>query len=215
MQGSCNNLMYGLKQYYFDKYVNNLSTKQFWKTMKYLRKDAVSIPTLIDDDHKAIADQDKANMLSSFFSKCFNSSLPPLFDSDLDIISPVSGINSGPDSSDSSSGDSPGSSDDNLDNLLCTEEVLRLLQSIDTSKATGPDKISGKMVKATATSIAYPISILFNKSIRSGTFPTCWKDSLVVPIPKSNNHSSPNNYRPVSLLSILGKFLEKHVLFHY
>ena len=78
-------------------------------------------------------------MLSSFFSKCFNSSLPPLFDSDLDIISPVSGINSGPDSSDSSSGDSPGSSDDNLDNLLCTEEeVLRLLQSIDTSKANGP-----------------------------------------------------------------------------
>ena len=208
------------KQDYFDKYVNNVSTKQFWKTMKYLRKDAVSIPTLIDNDHnKAIEDQDKANMLSSFFSKCFYSSLPPLFDSDLDIISPVSGINSAPDSSNSSSGDSPGSSDDNLDNLLCTEEeVLRLLQSIDTSKANGPDKISGKMLKATATSIAYPITILFNKSIRSGTFPTCWKDSLVVPIPKSNNHSSPNNYRPVSLLSILSKLLEKHVhgvLFHY
>ena len=125
------------------------------------------------------------------------------------------------DSSDSSSGDSPGSSDDNIDNLLCTEEeVLRLLQSIDMSKANGPDKISGKKLKATATSIAYPITILFNKSIRSGTFPTCWKGSLVVPIPKSNNRirSSPNNYRPVSLLSILSKLLEKYVhgvLFHY
>ena len=68
-------------------------------------------------------------------------------------------INSGSDSSDSSSGDSPGSSDDNLDNLLCTEEVLRLLQSIDTSKVNGPDEISGKILKATATSITYPITI--------------------------------------------------------
>ena len=62
---------------------------------------------------------------------------------------------------------------------------------------------------------AYPITILFNKSIRSSTFPTCWKDSLVIPIP---NHSSPNNNRLVSLLSILSKLLEKHVygvLFHY
>ena len=67
-------------------------------------------------------------------------------------------INSGSDSSDSSSGDIPGSSDDNLDNLLCTE-VLRLLQSIDTSKVNGPDEISGKILKATATSITYPITI--------------------------------------------------------
>ena len=70
---------------------------------------------------------------------------------------------------------------DNLDDLLCTEEEdLGLLQSNDTSKANGPDKISEKMLKATATSIAYPITMLFNKSTRSGTFPTCWKDSLVV-----------------------------------
>ena len=73
------------KQGYFDKHINNVSTKQFWKTMKCLKKDTVSIPTLIDNDHKAIVDQDKANiMLSSIFSKCFNNlSLPPLFDPDI------------------------------------------------------------------------------------------------------------------------------------
>ena len=49
------------KQGYFDKHINNVSTKQFWKTMKFLNKDAVLIPTLIDNDHnKAIDDQDKA-----------------------------------------------------------------------------------------------------------------------------------------------------------
>ena len=35
--------------------------------------------------------------------------------------------------------------------------------------------------------------------------------STVVPIPKSDNHSSPTNYRPISLLSIVSKLLERHV----
>ena len=60
--------------------------KQFWKTIKSLKRDAVIIPTLTDDDHNEaiIGDQDKANniMLSSFFSKCFNTIQLPLSDSD-------------------------------------------------------------------------------------------------------------------------------------
>ena len=71
------------------------------------------------------------------------------------------------------------------------------------------------MLKVTATSITYPITKIFNKSV---TFPTRWKDSPVAPIPKSNHYCSPNSYRPVSLLSILSKLLEKHiygVLFHH
>ena len=189
------------KQAYFDKNVNNVNNKEFWKTIKFLNKGSVSIPTLVDDEHdKAIEDQDKANMLSSFFSKCFNTSLPPLFNAN---STPVSGV------CDAASPDNP---DDRPEELFCTEEeVLKLLQSIDTSKANGPDKISGKMLKATANTIAYPIAKLFNKSIMNCTFPTCWKDSFIVPIPKSNNHSSPSNYRPVSLLSILSKLLEKHI----
>ena len=73
------------------------------------------------------------------------------------------------------------------------------------------------MLKRTAPSIAYPITVIFNKSIASGVFPTSWKFSLIVPIPKANCHSSPSNYRPVSLLPILSKLLEKHiygVLYH-
>ena len=192
------------KQSYFDKHVNNVSSEQFWKTMKFLKKDAVSIPTLVDDGHKAIEDQDKANVLSSFFSKCFNTSMPPLSESDVPPVPRVDNHDL--------------DSHDDLGELLCTEEVFKLLQWIDTTKASGPDWISGKMLKATAASIAYPIAKIFNKSIRSCTFPNSWKDCFIVPIPKSNNHSSPNNYRPVSLLPILSKLLEKHihgVLFHH
>ena len=71
-------------------------------------------------------------MLNNFFADCFNTKLPPLSAMDMD----------------SGSHECP-------ENLLCTEqEVLVLLKSIDTSKASGPDKISGRMLKETAVSIA-------------------------------------------------------------
>ena len=65
------------------------------------------------------------------------------------------------------------------------------------------------MLKATAVSVAAPVTKLFNLSISSGTFPTKWKLSSVVHIPKSSDKGSPKNYRPISLLPILR---EKHGL---
>ena len=55
------------------------------------------------------------------------------------------------------------------------------------------------------------VTKLFNLSISSGTFPTKWKLSSVVPIHKSSDKGSSKNYRPISLLPILSKLLEKHV----
>ena len=89
--------------------------------------------------------------------------------------------------------------------------MLKLLASLDSSKATGPDKISALMLKKTATSIAPSVTSLFNQSLKEGRVPLEWKLSHVVPIPKQSPANSPDNYRPVSLLSILSKVLERHV----
>ena len=67
------------------------------------------------------------------------------------------------------------------------------------------------MLKNTASSIAPIVTKLFNLSIQSGQIPTEWKQLLVVPIPKASNKSSPSNYRPISLLSVLSKVLERHI----
>jgi len=48
-------------------------------------------------------------------------------------------------------------------------------------------------------------------SIQSGQIPTEWKQSLVVTIPKASNKSSPNDCRPISLLSVLSKVFECHI----
>ena len=86
--------------------------------------------------------------------------------------------------------------------LLCTEEdVLFLLASLDVTKASGPEGISARMLKATAAAIT-PVSI------STGSFPQAAKSSVVVPVPKSTDHTLPSNYRPISLLAILSKVLE-------
>ena len=83
-----------------------------------------------------------------------------------------------------------------------------MIVSLDTSKANGSDGISARMLKGTAHSITPILTHLFNMSIESGIFPDKWKLSSVVPIPKSNDHSNPSNYRPISLL-----MLKRHVYY--
>ena len=98
--------------------------------------------------------------------------------------------------------------------MLCTvEQVQHLLESLDTTKATGPDGVSATMLKHTASFIAPSVTKLFNLSISSGQVPANWKESSIVPVPKSSDRSSPANYRPISLLSILSKTLERHIHF--
>ena len=70
---------------------------------------------------------------------------------------------------------------------------------------------SARMLKHTARSIAPSVTKLFNLSLCSGQLPVAWKQSLIVPVPKSPVATTPNNYRPISLLSILSKLLERHI----
>ena len=66
-----------------------------------------------------------------------------------------------------------------IKNLLCHEDdVVQLLSSLDINKASGPDNISARMLKATAHSIAPSVTKLFNICIRNGTLPSMWKMHL-------------------------------------
>ena len=67
------------------------------------------------------------------------------------------------------------------------------------------------MLKICAAEIAIPLQIIFLDCINSGIFPDCWKFANVQPIYKKSNHQMKNNYRPISLLPICEKMLEKIV----
>ena len=86
------------------------------------------------------------------------------------------------------------------------EHYLKLL---NVNKAPGPDKFHGNLLKNCATSLAYPLSILFDKSYRTGVIPRDWKLAHVVPVYKKGSKNNVENYRPISLTSIIMKTYEK------
>jgi hypothetical protein len=73
----------------------------------------------------------------------------------------------------------------------------------------GYDGITTQMLKVSAPYISSPLNYICNKSIRSGTFPTCLKYPIVKPLFKKGDKENMANYRPVSLLTSFSKIFEK------
>ena len=76
-------------------------------------------------------------------------------------------------------------------------------------KALGPDGIPGRILKETAQQIAPSLTLLFDKSLRSAVVPDEWKLANVVPVFKRGIKEPIQNYRPISLLCIVSKVLER------
>jgi len=89
--------------------------------------------------------------------------------------------------------------------------VHNLLSTYKLRTASGPDGISSIMLRNTSSSIVPSLSSLFNLSLRSGCVPSDWISSNVIPVHKSGNQSLVSNYRPISLLSLVSKVLERIV----
>ena len=133
----------------------------------------------------------KATILNNFFYTCFNKDQPLLSNSQADFAY-----------------DTLHSSYCPID-LLCTEDSVQdMLMQLHTSKSTGIDGISPKMLKCASlvsSSTARLLSNLFNLSITTGMFPAAWKVGRVTPIPKAPG------YRPISVLPVVTKLIERHV----
>ena len=67
------------------------------------------------------------------------------------------------------------------------------------------------MIKICDPSIVKPLSIIYQNCFNTGTFPDLWKKSNIVPVHKKGDKQIVNNYRPVSLLPVCRKILERLV----
>ena len=70
------------------------------------------------------------------------------------------------------------------------------------------------MLKETSKTICVPLTVIFNRSIQENIYPDCWKDSHVMPLFKKGDKNIVSNYRPISLISCVGKVMER-VVFKY
>ena len=85
--------------------------------------------------------------------------------------------------------------------VSCTG-VEALIGGLDDSKATGPDNISGKLLKLDPAEVSPCLTIIFKNSLRNSSVPEDWKTANITPTFKKGDRSDPRNYRPVSITSI-------------
>jgi hypothetical protein len=85
--------------------------------------------------------------------------------------------------------------------------------SLKKKKAPGPDNISNTALKLLPPKVVVTLAAIFNASLRLCHFPSRWKNATVIFIPKPGKNSKlPQSNRPISLLSSIGKVLEKVIL---
>eukprot|EP00117_Sycon_ciliatum_P031201 scpid26526/ scgid24448/ RNA-directed DNA polymerase from mobile element jockey; Reverse transcriptase len=172
----------------------NLRDKAWWSNMK--RAGGLSrtsdIPVLKGaDGQQCTTASSKADCFASFFAeKC---SIPN--DLTEDTLPPF-----------------PPRTDAILSQIRFRESaVLKQLRCLEVSKASGPDSISCRVLKECASELSKPLSQLFSSCLSHGYQPTAWKVANVVPIHKRKAKGDVRNYRPVSLLCVVSKVMERIV----
>jgi hypothetical protein len=88
-------------------------------------------------------------------------------------------------------------------------QVLEIIKSSSPNKAAGHDHIQMTVLKLLPKSAVRIIAATFNASIKTAIFPSCWKHAIISPIPKRHPTKSYSDFRPISLLSAIGKILER------
>jgi len=88
-------------------------------------------------------------------------------------------------------------------------EIINIVHAFRNSKSPGPDNIGPKLLKLTLDDLIEPLVYICNLSFGTGCVPDSLKIAKVIPIFKKGDNSNPSNYRPISLLSIFHKLLEK------
>ena len=142
-----------------------------------------AIPPLQTDDDLICDNFAKCELINDFFSEQSN-----LDDSNSTVPEPIDPLY------------------DKLTQLHITEtDIEDVLQLLDTTKATAPDLINPRLIREGASILKLPLCLLFNLSLSTCRFPTQWKLANVTPVFKKDNQSKVNNYRPISLISVLGK----------
>ncbi|MCG7883380.1 MAG: hypothetical protein JAY96_17510 [Candidatus Thiodiazotropha endolucinida] len=200
LRNKVNNMKKHAKEQYFNNLENVITDadksnpKLYWKILKQLIKENKgneTIPPLktvqngVESYH--FSDQEKANCLNDFFA-----SISTINDSNVSLPNFVP------------------KTYNNLSNIEISEtEIIETIETLNSNKAVGEDLISHKVLKATKMSIAKPLCMLFNKSLLSGVFQSLWKSSIIMPLYKKGLKDISSNYRLISLLSCIGKLMER------
>ena len=108
-----------------------------------------------------------------------------------------------------------GAKSDYLGPLVVTPElVAKKIKAMKDNKSRGVDGIPPKLLMETLEQISIPLSRVFNLSLKEGVVPFEWKEANIIPLFKKGSRNKSENYRPVSLTSVICKLLERLIKDH-
>ena len=104
---------------------------------------------------------------------------------------------------------------DYLGPLVVTPElVAKKIKAMKDNKSLGVDGIPPKLLMETVEQISIPLARVFNLSLKEGVVPFEWKEANIIPLFKKGSRNKSENYRPVSLTSVICKLLERLIKDH-
>ena len=107
-----------------------------------------------------------------------------------------------------------GSQCDIMSSHISENEVFMLLDRIDVSKSSGPDKLPGRLLQCLAKEFTPAVHYIFTQSLCTGEIPTEWIQANVAPIFQKGSKLQAVNYRPVSLTCKLFEHILAHLEAH-
>ena len=207
------------KDKYFDSKVNFRQSSNHCKRVLEATKLAYANKTKESITSHKIGSLDFWQIYNSVLNKS-KSAIPPLFNS-LKVLSSASykaklfaenfSKNFNLDDSGISFPVFPSRTNLKVHNISVTPKMAKkVILNLDLSNASGPGCIPVVVLKNCEPKLSYILAELFNKCLKESCFPDCWKVSTVVPVFKNvGERSTPKNYRPVSLLSVVSKVFQK------
>ena len=97
---------------------------------------------------------------------------------------------------------------------LSAADVSKTFKQVNIHKATGPDGLPGRVLRACADQLASVFNDIFNLSLSKSVIATCFKQTTIVPVPKKTKVTCLNDYRPAGLTAVAMKCFERLVIAH-
>lgn len=182
----------------FKTHLESLSTSErddysLWKATKRLKRPQNIVPPIKNSNGDwARSDKDKADLFGQYLEKTFkphpsnvnDDEINEFLDSPLQMSLPIKSFT--------------------------RQEITKTIYALNLKKAPGYDLLTAKLLQKLPEKVIAFITMLFNGILRTTHYPSLWKVSQIIMIPKPGKPvSEPSSYRPISLLPILSKVFEK------
>ena len=168
--------------------------KQFWNHVNEQKKESGLPSVMVRDDVEASTTEDICELFRIQFGSVFTHEVLP----DSTVLKAANNV--------------PLRTPIGPHPYVDIDTVRSACSKLKNSICCGPDGIPALVLKKCCDSLAGPLSKLFNISLRSGIFPSCWKKSYVFPVHKKGSKRDVRNYRGISALCAVSKLFEVIVL---